>query len=102
MIIMMILNMSTSYFHKFSFHYFEDYVMTKVTLGHAIILEVSFEGTLPKLIFHPLLTGQFKKWNAHLTRHSYFSHDTYLAVYHIMFIYKKLEHVFMLGKSPWH
>jgi hypothetical protein len=25
MIIMMIFNMSTSYFHKFSFHYFEDY-----------------------------------------------------------------------------
>jgi hypothetical protein len=25
MLIMMILNMSTSYFHKFSFHYFEDY-----------------------------------------------------------------------------
>jgi hypothetical protein len=27
--IMMIFNMSTSYFHKFSFHYFEDYLMTE-------------------------------------------------------------------------
>jgi hypothetical protein len=26
MIIMMIFNMSTSYFHKISFHYFEDYL----------------------------------------------------------------------------
>jgi hypothetical protein len=26
-------NMSTSYFHKFSFCYFEDYLMTKLTLG---------------------------------------------------------------------
>jgi hypothetical protein len=25
-------NISTSYFHKFSFHYFEDYFMTKLTL----------------------------------------------------------------------
>jgi hypothetical protein len=33
MIIMMIFNMSTSYFHKFSFHYFGDYLMTKLTLG---------------------------------------------------------------------
>jgi hypothetical protein len=24
--------MSTSYFHKISFHYFEDYLMTKLTL----------------------------------------------------------------------
>jgi hypothetical protein len=30
---MMILNMSTSYFHKNSVHYFEDYVMMKLTLG---------------------------------------------------------------------
>jgi hypothetical protein len=30
--IMMILNMSTSYFHKISFHYFEDYLMTELTL----------------------------------------------------------------------
>ncbi len=29
---MMIFNMSTSYFHKLSFHYFEDYLMTKLTL----------------------------------------------------------------------
>jgi hypothetical protein len=33
MIIMMILNMPTPYFHKTSFHYFEDYLMTKLTLG---------------------------------------------------------------------
>jgi hypothetical protein len=33
MIIMMIFNMSTSYFYKFSFHYFEDNLMMKVTLG---------------------------------------------------------------------
>jgi hypothetical protein len=31
--IMMIFNMSTSYFHKISFHYFEDYLMMKLTLG---------------------------------------------------------------------
>ncbi len=31
--IMMIFNMSTLYFHKFSFHYFEDYLMMKLTLG---------------------------------------------------------------------
>jgi hypothetical protein len=33
MIIMMIFNMLTSNFHKISFHYFEDYLMTKLTLG---------------------------------------------------------------------
>jgi hypothetical protein len=33
MIIMTIFNMSTSYFYKISFHYFEDYLMTKPTLG---------------------------------------------------------------------
>jgi hypothetical protein len=33
MIIMMIFNMLTSYFHKILFHYFEDYLMTKLTLG---------------------------------------------------------------------
>jgi hypothetical protein len=33
MIIMMIFNMSTSYFHKISFDYFEDDLMTKLTLG---------------------------------------------------------------------
>jgi hypothetical protein len=33
MIIMMIFNISTSYFHKISFHYFEDYLMIKLTLG---------------------------------------------------------------------
>jgi hypothetical protein len=32
MIIMMVFNMSTSYFHKISFHYFEDYLMMKLTL----------------------------------------------------------------------
>jgi len=33
MIIMLIVNMSTTYFHKISFHYFEDYLMMKLTLG---------------------------------------------------------------------
>jgi hypothetical protein len=33
MIIMMIFNLSIAYFHKFSFHYFGDYLMTKLTLG---------------------------------------------------------------------
>jgi len=33
MIIMTVFNMSTSYFHKVSFHYFEDSLMTKLTLG---------------------------------------------------------------------
>jgi len=31
--IVMIFNTSTSYFHKFSFHYFEDYLMMELTLG---------------------------------------------------------------------
>jgi len=30
--IMMIFNMSTSYFHKISFHYFEDYLMMRLIL----------------------------------------------------------------------
>jgi hypothetical protein len=34
---MMIFSMTTSYFHKFSFQYFEDYLMTKLTLGEGII-----------------------------------------------------------------
>jgi hypothetical protein len=33
MIIMMIFNMLTSYFHKNSFHYFQDDLMMKLTLG---------------------------------------------------------------------
>jgi hypothetical protein len=33
MLMMMIFNMSISYFHKISFHYFEDYLMMKLTLG---------------------------------------------------------------------
>jgi hypothetical protein len=33
MINMMIFNMSTSYFYKNSFHYFEDYLMMKLTFG---------------------------------------------------------------------
>jgi hypothetical protein len=33
---MMILNMSTSYLHKISFHYFEDYLMTKLTFSYDI------------------------------------------------------------------
>jgi hypothetical protein len=32
MIIMLIFNMSNSYFHKVSFHYFGDYLMIKLTL----------------------------------------------------------------------
>jgi hypothetical protein len=32
-LIMMIFNMSTSYIHKISFPYFEDYLMTKLTSG---------------------------------------------------------------------
>jgi hypothetical protein len=35
MTIVMIFNMSTSYFHKISFHYSEDYLMTKLTLGQS-------------------------------------------------------------------
>jgi hypothetical protein len=31
---MMVFNMSTSYFHKISFHYFENYLMTKLTLRY--------------------------------------------------------------------
>jgi len=34
MILMMIFNMSTSYSHKISFPYFEDYLMMKLTLGY--------------------------------------------------------------------
>jgi hypothetical protein len=30
---MMIFNMSASHFHKFSFHYLEDYLMAKLTLA---------------------------------------------------------------------
>jgi hypothetical protein len=33
MIIMMIFNMLILYFHTISFHYFEDYLMMKFTLG---------------------------------------------------------------------
>jgi hypothetical protein len=33
MLIMTIFNISTLYFHKISFHYFEDYLMMKLTLG---------------------------------------------------------------------
>jgi hypothetical protein len=36
MIIMMIFNMSTSHFHKNSFHYFDDYLMSNLTLGYGI------------------------------------------------------------------
>jgi len=32
-IMMMIFNMSTSYFHKILFHYFEYYLIMKPTLG---------------------------------------------------------------------
>jgi hypothetical protein len=32
MLIAMIFNMSTSWFHKKSFHYFQDYLMKKLTL----------------------------------------------------------------------
>jgi hypothetical protein len=37
MIIMVIFNMSTLYFHKISFHYFEDSLMMKLTLGYGIV-----------------------------------------------------------------
>jgi hypothetical protein len=33
MTIVMIFNMSTLYFHKISFHYSKDYLVTKLTLG---------------------------------------------------------------------
>ncbi len=33
MIIMIVFNMAMSYFQKKSFHYFEDYLMMKLTLG---------------------------------------------------------------------
>jgi hypothetical protein len=36
MIITMIFNMPTSYFHKFSFHYCEDYLIMKLTLGKKV------------------------------------------------------------------
>jgi hypothetical protein len=36
MIIMMIFNMSTTYFHKISFHYFEDYLVAKLPLGFRV------------------------------------------------------------------
>jgi hypothetical protein len=39
-IISMIFNMSTSYFHKISFHYFEDYLMTKLTLKQGGVVDV--------------------------------------------------------------
>jgi hypothetical protein len=46
MIIMMIFNMSISHFHKISFHYFEDYLVTKLTLGYGIwvVGRLSMEG----------------------------------------------------------
>jgi hypothetical protein len=36
--IMMIVHMSPSYFHKNSFHYFKDYLMTKLTLGYSNLI----------------------------------------------------------------
>jgi len=48
MIIRMIFNMSTSYFHKFSFHYLEDYLLTKLTLGQGTLLV-----SLPPSSLHP-------------------------------------------------
>jgi hypothetical protein len=44
MIIMMIFNMSTLYFHKISIHEFGDYLMTKLTEGKVVALP---KGTLP-------------------------------------------------------
>ncbi len=38
MITMMIFKISTSYFHEISFHYFENYLMMKLTLGLGIYL----------------------------------------------------------------
>jgi len=42
MIIMMIFNMSISYSQKFSFPYFEDYLMTKLTLGKLLVAHYIF------------------------------------------------------------
>jgi len=42
MIIMMISNMSTSYFHKNLFHYPEDYLMMKLTLSKVYNLWFDF------------------------------------------------------------
>ncbi len=36
MIIMMFLNMSNSYFHKISFHYFKDYLIMKLSFGWVV------------------------------------------------------------------
>jgi len=48
---MMIFNMTTSYFHKISFHYFEDYVMMKLSLGEGIqIVETRQEPILIKYL----------------------------------------------------
>jgi hypothetical protein len=44
MIIMMIFNMSISYFHKISIHEFGDYLMTKLTVGKVVALP---KNTLP-------------------------------------------------------
>jgi len=40
MIIMMIFDMWTSYFHKISFHYFEDYLIMKLNLGYGIAYDL--------------------------------------------------------------
>jgi hypothetical protein len=44
-------NMSASYFHKISFHYFEDYLMTKLTLGVRCIKKPPYlEKILPSIV----------------------------------------------------
>jgi hypothetical protein len=45
----MIFNMSTSYFHKISFHYFEDYLMTKCQ-GQGSLISMNFFHVLRDLI----------------------------------------------------
>jgi len=40
MIIIMIFDMSISYFHKILFHYFEDYLLMKLTLYEIDIYQV--------------------------------------------------------------
>jgi len=39
---MMIFDMSTSYFHKISFHYFEYYLIMKLSLGYGITVRVHY------------------------------------------------------------
>jgi hypothetical protein len=62
MIIMIIFNMSTSYFHKISFHYFEDYLMTNLTFIDGSIMIVL------------LLWKCFESFTTFLNLHFHFYH----------------------------